>query len=976
MLVDLSNGINGSISGQSGIYVSDLQNDTLTSTNNVATLNITNDGEITGISQYGIGIASMDSDFNSGSSTNNLSIVNNAPGRITGSIDGIYDLNFDNNQSIGTGPSINNVTIQNSGVILGSGGSGIDFENIYNEANAGDATNNISIVNSGIITGLNSYGIYLPQVYNQNNAGNGLNALAITSSGTINATMLGIYIAGGNDTNAGLINSNTISVTNSGSITSSIGAGVGINFQNISNTGTNANAITMANKGTIYAPNDVGVYIDSTNSSNVGDDLQTVTFQNSGLISSGSTAVSLVLLNTGNSNPGTSSNIVNFTNTGTLVSSGGDGIDVAATNDGNTAITPKSVNSVTFSNVGTITAAGLGVGISAGNSNQASASVQTIKFYNNGNITSTASDGVVMQLTDGNTTGTQANTFTVINGPNGSMNGLFAGLVVAADTNFVSSNGASVTNYGTITGLSVFGIDLEASQSSVTTLGGTISGGIQAIALAGINDTMTIQGRTNIQGVIEGGQNSGNTLVFNLSGMTPADIANAKAAIALAGDGPGSFTAQGNTYNFDGFPTIIFNGRSFEGSVDSGLSDLATRIDNNPLPSGAGFDAVYAQGFLNPEATLNSLSGRQFLNAFQQVGLSTATAFDQLADSRAFNLRSGATGLDMSGLNITSSSMIASLGQTENMLCRLSATSQLSGVSLSDSADSKYMAQEKNNTPRWGAWVSGAVTLGDQSSANQLGYNSTAGSPTIGLDYLLCPNLVVGTLFSYTTTGVDFNDGSNLNENTYLGGLYADWSHGPWYINALAAGGYNSYDQSRNTLAGVAAQGSTSGSEAIASLAGGRDFRAGGWTFSPEIGLQYTYLEKDAFGESGGGGLNLNVGEQDVNSLRTKAGLNIQTSFNALGCKFTPQLNAFWYHECLDDTAGVSNSLPGAPAVGSFTVNTNQQGRNFAVAGAGISATPTGLDNGNVSFFVNYGAQVGQDNFMSNTVAGGVRVQF
>src|SRR5580658_3585139 len=97
--------------------------------------------------------------------------------------------------------------------------------------------------------------------------------------------------------------------------------------------------------------------------------------------------------------------------------------------------------------------------------------------------------------------------------------------------------------------------------------------------------------------------------------------------------------------------------------------------------------------------------------------------------------------------------------------------------------------------------------------------------------------------------------------------------------------------------------------------------------------------------------------------------------FEVLGVKYTPQINAFWYHECLDDTENVSNSLAGAPALGSFSVTTNPEGRDFALAGAGINATPANWD-GNVSFFANYDAQIGQSNFMSNTVDGGVRVSF
>jgi outer membrane autotransporter protein len=69
----------------------------------------------------------------------------------------------------------------------------------------------------------------------------------------------------------------------------------------------------------------------------------------------------------------------------------------------------------------------------------------------------------------------------------------------------------------------------------------------------------------------------------------------------------------------------------------------------------------------------------------------------------------------------------------------------------------------------------------------------------------------------------------------------------------------------------------------------------------------------------------------------------------------------------------VSTNLPGAPAFGSLVVKTNSQGRDFAIVGAGISATPSELYD-NIAFFLNYDAQVGQDNYISHTANGGLRV--
>ena len=235
---------------------------------------------------------------------------------------------------------------------------------------------------------------------------------------------------------------------------------------------------------------------------------------------------------------------------------------------------------------------------------------------------------------------------------------------------------------------------------------------------------------------IEGNGLAGNQLTFQLSGMTPAEVVAAKAAIVAAGSGAGSFVVGNDTYNFDGFATgdVHLDASPLQESVDSGLSSLAGKLQHfeGGLSGLSAFQSAYAAAALNPEAALDQLSGRELLDAYQQVNLSTATAMTQLADSRAVGLRSGASGLDLSGLNINPSSMIASVGNDENFLNRLGA-SAFGGTTMSDSKDENKTMVAESPAPRWGGWVSGTLTFGDESSAEQSHYNSTAASPTLGV---------------------------------------------------------------------------------------------------------------------------------------------------------------------------------------------------------------------------------------------------
>ncbi len=840
---------------------------------------------------------------------------------------------FSNVVDLGSG------TVTNAGTVS-SGQDGILI--------SGDGT----VINSGSITGSNSNGIEI----------DGAGTVTNTSTGSISTNTRGIDIFGdGTVTNDGSILAGRTgvqiggagNVTNSGSVTGTTGNGLELD-------GTGASTVTNTVTGTISGQGGNGINLN--NDINPND---TATVVNAGSVTGAFDGVNsngnAVLTNsgtiTGQGNFGQDAGVV-ISNTGTVTNTG----TISDTAVQGVGLLINGVGTVSNATSGNITGGENGIQIGT-----------TGTIANAGTITGTTNDGIFL-----GETGTVNNTGS-INGVNGiaiafsgTVNNALGGTITGSIYGIRLGDIGTVTNSGSITGTGDDGIYIGGG-GDVTLVNGSVSGGVNAVETnAGTGSpvsTVTVIGRTSLNGGLVEDYGTG-TVVLDLAGLTPGEAA---ALRAQAGDTSGSITVGNNTYSWTNL-TLIDNSVSLEESVDRGLRDIATKIDNNGQALSSAFDPFYVAAASNPENALNSLVGRQFDDAFLQIGLSNATAFSELADNRAFNLRQGASGLDFSGLSVSPSTMIASLGDTQNILGHLG-SSVFGGTTMNDSKEAQTSVATANS-PRWGAWASGTVTFADESgTATNPGYNATSGSPTIGIDYRICPDLVLGALFNYTTGNVNFGDGSNLDTDTYLGGLYADWAHGPWFINALAAYGQSSYDQTRTTLIGSQATASPGGDEELATLSGGYDFKINGWVISPEIGLQYTHLSKDAYSETGAGAFNLNVGDQDVNSLRTKLGFHAAHSFTWSSIKFTPEMNATWYHECLDNTEGVSNSLPGAPALGSFVVDTNPQGRDFAVVGAGLSAAPSDW-HGNVSFFVNYDAQVGQSEFLAHTVDGGVRIGF
>jgi outer membrane autotransporter protein len=148
-------------------------------------------------------------------------------------------------------------------------------------------------------------------------------------------------------------------------------------------------------------------------------------------------------------------------------------------------------------------------------------------------------------------------------------------------------------------------------------------------------------------------------------------------------------------------------------------------------------------------------------------------------------------------------------------------------------------------------------------------------------------------------------------------------------------------------------------------------------TITPEVGLQYAHLGIDGYSETGAGAFDLNVGSQDINSLRSHVGFKLNQSYSLnKDVTFIPELRARWYHEFMDDSRGVSTSLPGSPAIGSFSVSTFTPQRDFALVGVGLNTAFTGCNGMPIESFLNYNIQVGQSDYIANSVNAGVQIGF
>ena len=400
------------------------------------------------------------------------------------------------------------------------------------------------------------------------------------------------------------------------------------------------------------------------------------------------------------------------------------------------------------------------------------------------------------------------------------------------------------------------------------------------------------------------------------------------------------------------------------------LVDSLSPLTNNPATLGAALDQ------------LSPLQFGQFTSttAFNNASFETEAQDNYLAGQRNGpngTFTSGNGTIDASGLTLNDPSYDPTLAMVHSRMLAWNpgplsvsdiASPVLGGV---DMKDTKSMISPAETNP-WNVFVRGNVILAQGFSQPDIShFDDNTESVTVGSDYRITPNFLVGLAAGYAHTDATLdNNGSSATVDSYSPGFYASYADEGWYANVLGNYIHNAYTQSRVIgFLGQTADGAPEGNEGVANLDGGYDFHHGAFTFGPLAGLQYTHLTVDGYHETGSIA-DLSVDDQNADSLRSRLGGRINYAFAHCGINFTPHLDASWQHEFLDQSRGITSQFNGG--LGSFNVRTTNPSRDSALADAGLDAEI----NSTLTVFGDYEVQAGQENYFGQSVQAGVKIGF
>ncbi len=287
---------------------------------------------------------------------------------------------------------------------------------------------------------------------------------------------------------------------------------------------------------------------------------------------------------------------------------------------------------------------------------------------------------------------------------------------------------------------------------------------------------------------------------------------------------------------------------------------------------------------------------------------------------------------------------------------------------------------------RWGLFVNGRINYGDKKQTqNQAGFDFDTIGVTTGVDYRIRDNFVVGAALGYSRIKTDFDrSAGHLDIDTWNGSLFGTYfSADKFYVDAALNYGDSGYDSVRRIVytdvggpVDRTATSDTDGMETSASLSAGYDFSHGAWTFGPHVGSDYYNVDVDEFRETGAGGLNMVVGDQNAQSFTLNAGGHLSYVFTPSWGVLIPHLRVDFVHEFEDSRELVAIQLAADPFSADPTnptppinLQTDRPDADYVVWSTGFSAQ---FING-MSGFVNYRSTTGYSDLTLSEVTLGLR---
>jgi uncharacterized protein YhjY with autotransporter beta-barrel domain len=365
--------------------------------------------------------------------------------------------------------------------------------------------------------------------------------------------------------------------------------------------------------------------------------------------------------------------------------------------------------------------------------------------------------------------------------------------------------------------------------------------------------------------------------------------------------------------------------------------------------------------------------GAQDFNSLRTLAVEfSQTQFQSVMD-RLQSLRQGQRGVSLAGLTINSGGQSITGDQIAGSLKHA-----LGGGAASDGSGDIF-------GDKLGFWARGNFGTGEKdASLADVGFEADQLGLTLGSDYRLNNNSVIGASVGFGSADVEFNqNGGGLDSTSIAGSIYGSAYFGGFYVDAVVnyiTGGYDTerkINYNLGTPVNLVAEGEADANTLSGGLAVGYDLTFGAFTIAPSLGYYYVDANIDSFREHGAAGLDLSFYEQDYKSSTANAGLRMSYAWKTSWGVVLPHFRGTFVKEFEDDVQVFNVRFANDPFTGTadptapIAVSSDAIDDSYIRLAAGVSAQ---FKNG-ISGYFEYQRIQGYENVSFQDATIGIRYQ-
>jgi outer membrane lipase/esterase len=260
-----------------------------------------------------------------------------------------------------------------------------------------------------------------------------------------------------------------------------------------------------------------------------------------------------------------------------------------------------------------------------------------------------------------------------------------------------------------------------------------------------------------------------------------------------------------------------------------------------------------------------------------------------------------------------------------------------------------------------------------QATVASNGFNLDSVGGTIGTEYRINKNAMVGGAFDYSNPKARlFNNAGTTDVNSYQLGVYGAWADAHFFAQALATFGWQNFHNTRPGVVDII----TSNPDGTTFLAGGKAgylFDAGKSQVGPIGGLVYARARVNGYTEAGDPVLILAVGPQTAEALVASAGVQFRAPFMVNGRTISPYLNLTAEDDLIGNGRIIQFSATSAPLIiNNWAIPNGTSQHAYGRVAAGVVAPVTDHVALTANVSQTFARQGGND-FYGN---GGLKISF